>query len=260
MYANTIETLFERIQNGYEFRLGDYFTKGWEIFRQNAGIFIGYSLIYIGISLAGNIIPIIGGLALLVISPALSIGPYIVANRIDRNEPYEFKTFFQGFDKLGQLFVVYLLQILMIFAAMLPGFILLISSFGQAFFDNLSLSSGSGAGLMTGVVLITIPAIYLGISYVLALPLVWFFDLQPWQALETSRKLVGKQWFMWLAFFIVQGLLAFAGIIALFIGLLFAIPIIICANYAAMADITRLNERTSELDDIDISRHFGKMD
>lgn len=193
MYSNTTETLFERIQSGYEFRLGDYFAKGWEIFRQNIGIFIGYFLVYIGISLLGNIIPIIGSLALVVISPVLTIGPYIVANRIDRNEPYEFKTFFQGFDKFGQLFVVYLLQILMIFAAMLPGFVVLISSFGLAFLDNLTLSSGAGSGLFIGALLITIPAIYLGISYALALPLVWFFDLQPWQALETSRKLVGKQ-------------------------------------------------------------------
>lgn len=65
---------------------------------------------------------------------------------------------------------------------------------------------------------------------------------------------------MWLAFFIVQGMVAFAGILALFIGLLFAIPFIACANYAAMADITRLNKSAIESDEMDISRHFGKMD
>lgn len=259
MSQNSSAKLFDRIQTGYNFRLGDYISKGWNIFSHNMGLFVGYTLVCLGINIAASVIPVVGSLALMVINPVLTIGPFIVANCIDRNEPYEFKTFFKGFDKLGPLFVAYLIQILVIIAATLPGLIVLFSSVGLSLFSGEGLGGTAPVGSLSGFLLVAIPAIYLSISYTLAFPLVWFYDLQPWQALETSRKLVGKQWFIWLIFLFVLGLLVMAGLIVLIVGVLLAIPAVTCALYAAMADVTGLNEQIEAPGEGDITRHFGDM-
>jgi uncharacterized membrane protein len=46
-----------------------------------------------------------------------------------------------------------------------------------------------------------------------------------WEAMESSRKLVTKHWFLVFAFLLVIGLLAAAGVIACCIGIFVTMPI-----------------------------------
>ena len=88
------------ITDGYEFKFGEYINKGFDIFKKNAGGFIGYLLIVMVIAIVASLIPIVGSLANAIISPALYAGFYIVGKKIVHDEPYEFKDFFKGFDFL----------------------------------------------------------------------------------------------------------------------------------------------------------------
>ena len=89
---------------------------------------IAIILITFGISLALNMIPLIGGLASLIISPAISFIPLQLFLKVKRNEDARIEEFFSNFTYLGKywgLFARLLLKllpviILIIILALLP--------------------------------------------------------------------------------------------------------------------------------------------
>jgi uncharacterized membrane protein len=76
-----------------------------------------------------------------------------------------------------------------------------------------------------GFVLLILPGVYLAVAYAMALPLLIEKNMGVWQALETSRKALGKRWFTVFAIFILLGLLFVAGAITLGIGLIWVVPL-----------------------------------
>lgn len=80
-----------------------------------------------------------------------------------------------------------------------------------------------------GFVLLIIPGIYLVVSYYLALPLLIEKNLGVWEALETSRKAVTKRWFAIFGLFFLLGLINFATVFTLFIGMIWTIPMSVIA-------------------------------
>jgi uncharacterized membrane protein len=71
--------------------------------------------------------------------------------------------------------------------------------------------------ISVGFVLLVLPGIYLSVAYMMALPLVVDKGMSPWQALETSRKVLTKCWWR----------MAFTGLLSVLILLVSAIPILI---------------------------------
>jgi uncharacterized membrane protein len=80
--------------------------------------------------------------------------------------------------------------------------------------------------LMTiiGFVLLILPGIYLAIAYTMAMPLLIEKKMGIWEALETSRKALGKRWFTVFALFILMGILVAVSALPLGIGLIWTIP------------------------------------
>ncbi len=192
------------IAEGYEFKFGEYINKGFELFKKNAGGFIGYLLIVMIISFVLTFVPVVGALASVVILPALYAGFFIVGKKILHDEPYEFGDFFKGFDYLLHLF--------------LGNFIV-------------------GIFVAIGIVLLIIPGIYLGVAYAWVSLFIVFAGKEFWPAMELSRKVISKKWFSFLGFLIVLGLINLAGLIALGIGILVTAPATMLALFAAFHDI-----------------------
>ena len=61
------------IQNGYDFKIGDYFNNGLEIFKKNPGGYLGYVVVFFLISMVTGLIPILGTLIGIVINPPLLV-------------------------------------------------------------------------------------------------------------------------------------------------------------------------------------------
>lgn len=243
------------VSEHYVFRFGDYISRGFQLVNRNVGAFIGFIIVYFLIALALGIIPVIGQLASFIISPALAIGIYIGAYKLDRQEDVQFGDFFKGFEKLGPLFLTNILVALFVVAAAIPGIALMVSAGISSFNDYDGLDSMFSNPLFwAGVVVGFLPALYFGVSYIFAPMFVWFYNLDTWPAMEASRKLVGRQWTTHAVFLLVIGLVAVAGIILLGFGLLYTVPASQCALYAAFADITGLNEE--EEGEGDIIDHF----
>ena len=79
------EKIQDLIQNGYEFDIGYYLSKGYEIFKENFGNFIGYTVLYLLIVIIGGSIPGIGIIVSVVLPAPLVAGFYIVARKINKD-------------------------------------------------------------------------------------------------------------------------------------------------------------------------------
>lgn len=251
--SHTPSKIQQIIDEGYNFDFSEYISRGFSLMGRNPGGFIGFLIVSSLIGLVIGAVPIVGFLIGLVVNPALAIGYYVVADKLDRDEPTEFGDFFQGFSRVLPLFLTSLLTILVMLAAMLPGGLVFYFSYTS------SLESGEmGTPMMFGAILLVIvPIAYLGVSYIFAPLLVWFYNMEPWAAMEASRKIVSRQWWAIFGFLIVVGLIAAAGMLALVVGLLYTVPAMTLALYAAFADITRLHEEES--DEPDVIDHFVPM-
>lgn len=214
------------IQNGYEFKMGEYISQGFEIFKKNPGIFIlgtlmllaiSGSVSYVNYSTNSKGISIINTL----FQPVFIVGFYIIADKIRHNEPVQFGDYFKAFT----------------------------TTYGKI----LGTSLLSGLLVILGLILLIIPGIYLSIGYSFAVLIVYFKNYSAWEAMEASRKLVGKQWFSFFVFFILIILINVLGIICLGVGLLVSLPVSILSLYAAFDDIVGVREVAAEPD---LADHF----
>jgi len=226
---------------GYDFHFSDYMSKGMDIFKKDVGGFVGFTFLMIAIICVASFIPM--GSTLL--SPALSAGWAIVAYNIVRNQHREFNEFFKGFDHFVQLFLVSLISGLIIAAMFMPFIIGAITFFAaNDFFAYDSVPDFSEfpmISLWLGL-LVIIPVIYLGVAWSWAPMFVIFYKMKFWDAMETSRKVLTKNWWIFFGFVIVTGLIAGFGILGFGIGLLFTVPLVACMNYAAFAEVVGLHD------------------
>ncbi|MEM7369343.1 MAG: hypothetical protein AAF587_12140 [Bacteroidota bacterium] len=192
------------VEHGYEFSLGDYLNRGWELVRQEIGSYVGFTAIVFFGALIISLIPFVGSLALMIVGPPLYAGYFIYTRKVATGEERTFNDFFSGFDMTLQL------VLLGIVGGILIGF---------------------------GFLLLIIPGIYLAVAYTLGNQLIIFEKMEFWPALEASRKIVTKNWGNFFLMSIVLGLIALAGTLVLFVGLLVAIPFMYCVMYAAYEDI-----------------------
>jgi uncharacterized membrane protein len=88
-----------------------------------------------------------------------------------------------------------------------------------------------------GFLCLILPGIYLLIAWMFTLPLVIDKQLDFWSAMELSRKVVTKHWFKFFGFGLVLLLLAFASMLALFIGFFVMSPLILASLMYAYEDI-----------------------
>jgi len=188
------------IELGFQTDAGGYIRKGWDIFKKDMGLFIGYTVVMILIIIVTSIIPF----GTLLVSGPLIAGFYIFAHKVHKEEPYEFGTFFRGFDYFVPLLLYTLIAGIFIFL----GFLALI-----------------------------IPGIYLSVAYTFVPLFIVFGKLEFWDGMELSRKLITRQWWKIFGFILLLALINIAGMLAFFIGILFTIPLSYCAIYAAFDDI-----------------------
>ena len=88
-----------------------------------------------------------------------------------------------------------------------------------------------------GFLCLILPGIYLAVAWIFALPLVMDKGLDFWSAMELSRKVVTKHWWKFLGLGIVFAALIFAGIVAAFVGIFVATPLIFITLMYAYEDI-----------------------
>lgn len=196
------------IENGYQVNASDYVQKGWEMFKGHIGEFVGFTLLVFAISLASIKLETFGSLIFSALAAPLYAGYSIAAFRILTGKSLQFSDFFRGFNYFLPLFLAGL---------------------------------ASGIIVSIGFMLLIIPGIYLAIGYMLATFLIIDYRMEFWQAMETSRKIVTKNWFAFFVLAIVLALINLLGTLALGVGLLISAPVSACAAAIAYKEIVGLN-------------------
>ena len=103
------------------------------------------------------------------------------------------------------------------------------------------------SALLTGVgfILCLIPGIYLAVSWVFTLALVIDKRLDFWPAMELSRKVVTKHWWLIFGLLIVNGLICLLGVLCCVIGVFVALPVMFASMMYAYEDIFGTNPATT---------------
>ncbi|MDH3360505.1 MAG: DUF975 family protein [Desulfobulbaceae bacterium] len=84
--------------------------------------------------------------------------------------------------------------------------------------------------VLLGSILLVLPGIYLGVAYALAVPLVIGKNMGAWQAMEASRRAIGRHWFKVFGLYLVMVLIFMVSIIPMGLGLIWTMPMFYILN------------------------------
>ncbi|MEM7103430.1 MAG: glycerophosphoryl diester phosphodiesterase membrane domain-containing protein [Bacteroidota bacterium] len=228
------DKLNEIVDSGYEFRSSEYISKAFAIFKQTPGSYIGFVLLAFVVLMILGIIPLVNILANF-LSPVLFAGIYIVSQKIDTNQNFEFSNFFDGFKRNpGQIILASILMGLIACAAAIPMIVGLVPM----------MMSGTEPGAMffLGLLVSMVIIFYLMVSWIFTVQFIIFHNMQAWQAMQASMKLVKGKWWSVFGFIIMLGFMNMLGALCLLVGLLVTMPVSQIAMYTAFSDVTRMNE------------------
>jgi len=239
----------------YRIDIAGFLNRGWEIFRENFWNFVGFCLLSSVIIYVLSQIPVLGGLVLCMIMPVVSAGYFFVA--FSRSKA-EFADFFNGFGS-NYFFNLFWASLIAGLFIALPALIALVCFSVVSYnplreivsnmpeFDQISqlpeLSIPNGSipiFWIVGLLALGV-ATYLSIAYSFAIPLIVDRKMKPWEALETSRRLISKKWWSFAAFSFVLSVINLLGLLTVF-GTFLTSPFTNCAMAAAYEKIVGLDQ------------------
>lgn len=255
------------LARGYQIDIGSCLSRGWRLLMDNFGLLFGATFVVLVIEIAINMIGSLprsifqathahghvraglAGLGIVVVFSLVSLVATVVVTgplngglfwlflRKLRGEAAAFEDVFAGFRRrFTDLILLTVVRGVIGAACVLPGAILLGVGVALTHADR---AMGRGV-LGLGILLLLagfLIAIYLGVSWVFALPAVVDKQLGFWPAMQLSRRVVSAHWWLMFGFLIVCGLVALAGFVACCIGLLVSIPLVIATVMYAYEDI-----------------------
>jgi len=223
------------IEDGFSLNISEYVSEAWEIFKTNAGGFIGF-IIMLGIirQVLGRITGA-GDIFGAILSPIFYAGFFVVCHKISKKEHFDFANFMDGFKMGQQIWLLGLVQGIIFGLIAIFAF----APLGVMFFAGFSDFAGFAALPIIGGL---VAMVYLGVSWIYSIPIFVFFDVSFWQAMELSRRLTNRNFGAMLLFGLAMFGLTLLGLLALVLGLLVAIPVINISVYTSFVDILHLEE------------------
>jgi len=225
------------LQREFHIDIGQCLTRAWKLFSSHPGLIIGATLlaglIFVGLGVISGVIGIVipfGGQVIMMICAGPLLGGLLwFYLRLARGEPAEIADIFAGFRRqFTQLFLASLVQELFNLACLTPFAI----AIGLMVLITVSLHRPDAAWIVVLVVAMVL-GLLLALAAMLYLATIWMFSMilivdkgyRFWPAMELSRKLVMKRFWMALAFLIVSGIIMTAGVFACFVGMLVTVPL-----------------------------------
>ncbi len=236
--------LEQHLQRDYSLDVFGCVGRSWELIQNNFGLIVGgaaiFLLIRFGIAVV-SFIPLLGSLINLVdgifVAGPLTAGVFYFILKNIRRQPAFIGDIFSGFQiNYWQLVLVTIMMGLIMLAAALPGAVILLF----AILPMVSQNSPDPFHVLLGVagtLIILVPWIYLGISWIFSLILAIDKQLNFWSAMELSRKMVGKHFWTVFGLVILTGLITAAGVAACCIGVFVSLPLGYGALMHAYEDI-----------------------
>lgn len=246
---NPLEHLDEVLARGPHFEIGRYFEDGFNFFKKHAGLLIGAVLMYLIISILLGNIPILGAiLSSILVTPALTIGIFIMIHKLHYSEPeaQKFGNFWKGFDLKGKIIVTYLIIMVIQLALFLPLMGWIFYTFSGMDFNFGSFNPENPEELLELFNLVPklpiIGAIIIFILLTIALQYVPlflnFYGLEPMASIKYSFKFYIKNIVPITAFAIALMILAMLSLFLFCVGILLGLAIVYPALFFSFIDMT----------------------
>lgn len=220
----TKEELYAIADSPFEFKMGKYMSEGFDIFKKNAGGFIGLLFLSIPIAIGLQLIPFIGGLVLFFVKMLIHGGVIAVNRKVKHNEPVQFNDFFAYFKNPGS--VIGYAAIIMLFMVLASTPLFLVMYFKV--FNGGDLKNVNPEVLLSMLwifPLLFIPMLVVLIAYIFSFNILLFINDNYWVAFEGSRRVAFKKFFPILGMLIVMYFISiFAILFTLGLGILVIIP------------------------------------
>ena len=188
-----------------EFHFKKYLVEAWELFKKAPEVFIVVTVVFGAASILVGFMPGFGKILSAVVNMLLPPALFLCADDISTTGKSSFRGLNRLTEFLPQIFILNLVQCIF---------------------------------LWIGLILLVIPFFYLAVSYIFSSQYVLFRGKTFWDAMEASRKLVGRNWFEAAFFSFLLMLLALSGLLFLGIGILVTGPLATIVIYYAFKDIS----------------------
>ena len=221
---------------------GGWYARGWQLFTKNPGMWIVlallFGIVYFGLSL----VPLVGGFAAALLSPALLGGLVHGAGELDHGRPLEVAHLFQAFREPGRASPMLMLGLVPLGAAILSGIVGAIALAGTAGAGMADGGHGPGMGMMAGgATVVLLVAIVIGLVagalLLFAVPRVMLGLAGPLDAVQESLRAVLDNLGAYIGFAVIYIALAIVAAIPLALGFLVLIPVMAGAVHAAHAQV-----------------------
>ena len=225
-----------------------WITEGWRLFASAPGVWIVILLIYLGINVVLSLIPLIGGLAYLLLSPVLTGGILYGADKQARGETLEIGDLFRGFQDQGRMGPLVILGLISLAGYLLMGLILVVfigggiatgivlDDPGQGITPEM-IEGLFGVGFMVLILVeLTLWAVIM-MAMLYAIPLVMLGRQDAWPAVQDSIAACWINMLPLLVFGLIGLVLAMIATIPFGLGFLILWPVMICAVYASYREV-----------------------
>lgn len=229
----------ELLTREYRVDIGEALSQSWKVFSANAGVTIAACVI---LFLVTMMVASLGGLlGLLVPFANLLIGTFINGVvtggvlwfflRMLRGAAGKFEDVFAGFGpRFLELGLASLVQGLINAALIVPG---AVTALALGVFSIASLKAGKFPELSIGAIGLLVLIVAVTLVVLVYVSLLWTFSLLLvmdkgyafWPAMQLSRRMVSRRWWMTLLFVLVGGVVTMMGAFVCLIGLLVTVPL-----------------------------------
>jgi hypothetical protein len=216
----------------YHVDVGGCLSQAWELFKANAGIMMGATALVGLVLIAANIIPYLSIILSLIFTGPIVGGLWLFYIRKVRNQEAGIADAFGGFGpRFLQLMLTQLIPALISLAFVAVMVVVMALTLpamaGGRGGPGSTRSLNPALFLPLGAVFFVfmVGMVYLQTSWFFALPLVADKGLAFWPAMQLSRRVVAKHWWMTFWFVLVASVLSGLGLIACFVGVFVTVPV-----------------------------------
>ncbi|MBI4025166.1 MAG: DUF4339 domain-containing protein [Verrucomicrobia bacterium] len=231
--------------------IGACISRSWALVKANFWMAVGGTFLVVLTMAVVQWIPMIGGIAGMVLNGVLSGGLYWFFIKMIRGEPADIGDAFAGFSRgfvqlmlagivMGLLsaIVIMIVAIPFLLPFLIAAFKMLMAAAGDPTrinWNSLMNSLGVLGGI--GILVCCLMGIFVSIIWLFTFPLVIDKQLNFWEAMELSRKAAMKRVFGLFGLLIVSGLVVLGGVLLCCVGIFVTIPIALGAITYAYEDI-----------------------
>lgn len=220
----------------------NWFKCGWALFKRDFGTWLIMFVVFAGISIVLNLIPFIGWLAAILVSPVLLAGFMHSAAKLEQQDRIEIADLFQGFrdkQEMNQLLVLGGL----VLAAQIIASMLIVSLVGSsiitgaAYTGDFNIQSVLTGGTLVGILLIFLLGLIVTMGFFFATPLIMLDKLAAVDSIKASFSACTANIVPLLVFGVIYLLLAIIAAIPMGLGFLILLPLTILALYCSYRNI-----------------------